>query len=233
MAGDDVVVGEVASYLRIEEREFELAGVDGTCGRDSVRCTTFLGEGDRSAAASQVALPASAPEEALASDARPEPGVYCVLHFPDSIDRRWFEKPPIPGTRLHSHRPHYYDGRWYSGRTWVVDEVVLSGDTFTVSCVGRSEYLDKRRRSSDGEKEEVGELRKWGRSCLYGCGSPSASAFLRYLVGLRGRRSSFCVTYLRASRVRWCVISTRAVGSRVLTGACSSCSGSAWSSGSS
>jgi hypothetical protein len=103
-------------------------------------------------------LPTIAPEEALASDARPMPGMFYVLHFPDSIEERWFEKPPIPGTRLHSHRRHCYEGRPYAGMTWVVDEVRQSGDTFTVFCVGRSEYLDKRRRSSDGRPGLADEL---------------------------------------------------------------------------
>jgi hypothetical protein len=70
----------------------------------------------------------------------------------------WFEKPPIPGTRLHSHRSAYHDGRWYTGQTWVVDEVRHSDDTPTVFCVGRSEYLDKRRRSSDGRLDLADEL---------------------------------------------------------------------------
>ena len=102
-------------------------------------------------------LPTIVPKEASASDARPKPGVLCALHFPDSVERRWFEKPPIPGTLLHSDRWHYHDGRWYSGVTWVVDEV-LQGDTFTVSCVARSEYLDRRRRSSDGRLDIADEL---------------------------------------------------------------------------
>ena len=100
-----------------------------------------------------------APEAASASAERPQPGVVCLLHFPDSIEERWFEKPPIPGTRLHSHRSAYHDGRWYTGQTWVVDEVRHSSvDTATVFCVGRSEYLDKRRRSSDGRLDLADEL---------------------------------------------------------------------------
>ena len=102
-------------------------------------------------------LPEGAPDKA-ASDARPKPGVFCVLHFPDSIEERWFEKPPIPGTRLHTHNWHYHEGRWYSGLTWVVDEVLQNGDTFIVFCVGRSRFVDKRRRSSDGRLDLSDEL---------------------------------------------------------------------------
>jgi hypothetical protein len=107
--------------------------------------------------------PTDTPEEAVAGDARPKPGVSCVVHFPDCIERRWFEKPPIPGIRLRSHRPYYHDGRWYSGLTCVVDEVVWSGDTFTVFCVGRSEYLDRRRRSSAGGLDLTDELLELAR----------------------------------------------------------------------
>jgi hypothetical protein len=97
-------------------------------------------------------------EGSSGSDARPKPGVICVLYFPDSVEERWFEKPPTAGTRLHSHRLHYQDGRWYAGMTWVVDDVVVSGDRFRVFCVGRSEYLDRRRRSSDGRLALAVEL---------------------------------------------------------------------------
>ena len=69
----------------------------------------------------------------------------------------------MPRTFLHSHRWHYHDGRWYSRLTWVVDEVLQSGDTFTVSCVGRNEYLDKRRRSSDGRLDLADELLELAR----------------------------------------------------------------------
>ena len=48
--------------------------------------------------------------------------------------------------------------------TWVVDEVVQSGDTFTIFCVGRSEYLDKRRRSSDGRLDLDDELLELARN---------------------------------------------------------------------
>jgi len=103
-------------------------------------------------------LPASAPDEAFASDARPQPGLYCVIHFPDSTESRWFDRPPSPGTRILSDGG---DGFW--GRVWIVDEVLQSGDTFTVSCVGRSEYLDKRRRSSDGRLDLTDELLELAR----------------------------------------------------------------------
>ena len=88
----------------------------------------------------------------------PCPACSASFTFLTPLSERRFEKPPIPGARLHSHRSHYHDGRWYSGQTWVVDEVLQNGDTFTVSCVGRSEYLDKRRRSSDGRLDLADEL---------------------------------------------------------------------------
>jgi hypothetical protein len=65
-------------------------------------------------------------------------GLYCVLHFPDSSERRWLDKLPTPGTRIRSH-----GGYDYWGETWVVDKVLQSGlDTYTIFIVGRSEYLD-------------------------------------------------------------------------------------------
>ncbi len=50
-------------------------------------------------------------------------------------------------------------GDGYIARVWVVDEVLLSGrDGCTVFCVTRKEYLDKRRRSSDGRLDLADEL---------------------------------------------------------------------------
>ena len=99
-------------------------------------------------------LPASAPDEAFASDGRPKPGVYCIIHFPGSTESGWFDKPPSPGTRILSD-----GGDGYIARVWVVDEVLLSGrDGCTVFCVTRKEYLDKRRRSSDGRLDLADEL---------------------------------------------------------------------------
>ena len=75
---------------------------------------------------------------------RPDSGVYCVVRFPDSVEKVWFDKLPTPGTRLRSKR-----GDPYWGRTWIVDAVAPSGrDTYTVDCVGRDEYMNNLRSRS-------------------------------------------------------------------------------------
>ena len=85
-----------------------------------------------------------------------DPGVYCVVRFPDSTEGRWFHQVPSPGTRLRSHG--------YSGRTWVVDEVLQSGrDMYTVFCVGRAEYMDKRRQASGARSDLPTELLELAR----------------------------------------------------------------------
>jgi hypothetical protein len=104
-------------------------------------------------------LPARAPVEALASDAHPMPGAYCVIRFPGSTESRWFDKPPSPGTRILSEGGHGY---W--ARVWVVDEVMRTGrDGYTVICVSRKEYLDKRGRSSDRRLDLAAELLELAR----------------------------------------------------------------------
>jgi hypothetical protein len=86
-------------------------------------------------------------------------GGYCVLRFPDSTESRWFDQVPTPGTRIYSHHGHFY---W--GQVWVVDEVLQSGrDTYTVFCVGRSEYLDGLRHRSGGKPDLAAELLELAR----------------------------------------------------------------------
>ena len=92
--------------------------------------------------------------ERLLPGTSPGLGVYCVLLFPDSAEGRWFKRPPHPGTRLRSQ-----GGDLYAGRVWVVDEVLQSGrDIYTVSCVGRAEYNDKRRQGSPDTLDLAAEL---------------------------------------------------------------------------
>ena len=80
----------------------------------------------------------------------PNPGVFCVLLFPDSAENRWFERLPAPGTRLRSSQ---------GGSQWVVDVVLQSGrDTYTVYCVDRREYRDGLRHRSDGPTDLPAEL---------------------------------------------------------------------------
>jgi hypothetical protein len=50
-------------------------------------------------------------------------------------------------------------GHYYRAQVWVVDEVVQSGrNTYTVFCVGRSEYLDKLRHRAEGKPDLAAEL---------------------------------------------------------------------------
>lgn len=82
--------------------------------------------------------------ERLLARTRRTTGVYCVVRFPDSTEGRWFDQVPSPGTRLRSHNDDPY---W--GSTWVVDEALQSGrDVYTVFCVSRAEYMNKRRHAS-------------------------------------------------------------------------------------
>jgi hypothetical protein len=86
-------------------------------------------------------------------------GAYCVLRFPDSIESRWLDRVPTPGTRIRSHGGHGY---W--GRMWIVDEVLQSGnDTYTVTCVGRAEYLDKLRNGPGFKPNLAAELLELAR----------------------------------------------------------------------
>ena len=86
-------------------------------------------------------------------------GGYCVLRFPDSTESRWFDQIPTRGARIYSHRGHFY---W--GHVWVVDEVLQSGrNTYTVFCVGRSEYLDGLRERSGGKPDLASELLELAR----------------------------------------------------------------------
>lgn len=95
----------------------------------------------------------------LLAGTRRNPGVYCVVRFPDSIEGRWFHQVPSPGTRLRSQ-----GGDPYWGRTWVVDEVLQSGrDMHTVFCVGRAEYMDKRRHASGARSDLPTELLELAR----------------------------------------------------------------------
>jgi hypothetical protein len=74
----------------------------------------------------------------------PSDAYYCVLRFPDSTEGRWFGQLPTRGMRMRSHGYAFY-----RGQLWVVDEVLQSGrNTYTVFLVGRSEYLERLRRSS-------------------------------------------------------------------------------------
>jgi hypothetical protein len=82
---------------------------------------------------------------------RPNPGVRCILSFPGSTETRWFDKPPSPGTRILDRAGH-----GYYARAWVVAEVLRSGrDTYTVVCVGRSQYLE-RLRNGPGFQPDLG-----------------------------------------------------------------------------
>ena len=79
-----------------------------------------------------------------------EPGVFCVLLFPDSAENRWLERLPPPGTRIRSR-----EGR----AVWVVDVVLQSGrETYTVFCVDPREYGAARRRLSDGTSDLGADL---------------------------------------------------------------------------
>lgn len=90
---------------------------------------------------------------------RPHARVYCVLRFPDSTESRWFNRLPTPGTRIRSRRGHFH---W--GQVSVVDEVLQSGrNTYTVFCVGRSEYLDNLRHRSEGTRDLAAELLELAR----------------------------------------------------------------------
>ena len=92
--------------------------------------------------------------ERLLAHERPGRGVYCVLLFPDSAEHRWFKRPPRRGTRIRSQ-----GGDLYAGKVWVVDEVLQSGrDIYTVFCVGRDEYKDKRRHASEDTLDLAAEL---------------------------------------------------------------------------
>ena len=87
-------------------------------------------------------------------------GVHCVLLFPDSSESRWFKRPPRSGTRIRSR-----GGDLYSGQVWVVDEVLQSGsDIYTVFCLGRDEYRDKRRHGSENTMDLAGELLQIART---------------------------------------------------------------------
>ena len=84
---------------------------------------------------------------------RPTPGVRCILSFPRSTETRWLDRIPSPGTRIRDH-----GGDCYVAQVWVVDEVLQSGrDTYTVFCVGRSQYLDHLRNRS-GKSDLDAEL---------------------------------------------------------------------------
>ena len=92
--------------------------------------------------------------ERLLGRGREGSGVYCVVRFPDSVESRWYDKPPTPGVRLRSGQ-----GNPYRGQTWIVDEVLRSGrDTYTVFCVGRDEYMDHVRSGSDRKPDLQMEL---------------------------------------------------------------------------
>jgi hypothetical protein len=83
----------------------------------------------------------------------------CVLRFPDSTESRWLEKLPTPGTRIRSH-----GGPGYWAQVWIVDEVLQSGrDTYTVFCVGRSEYLDNLRKGAGVQPDLGAELLELAR----------------------------------------------------------------------
>jgi len=86
---------------------------------------------------------------------RPDSGAYhCILRFPDSIEDRWVDRLPAPGTRLVSHTDH-----WLPRRTWIVDEVLQSGrETFTVFLVSRAEYRERRRDREPDLADDLVEL---------------------------------------------------------------------------
>jgi hypothetical protein len=84
----------------------------------------------------------------------PNAGVRCILSFPRSTETRWLEKPPSPGTRIRDH-----GGHGYRAQVWIVDEVLRSGrDTYTVFCIGRSEYLDHLRNGAGFQPDLDAEL---------------------------------------------------------------------------
>ena len=78
--------------------------------------------------------------------ARATANVYCVLVFPDSTDSRWLDRVPTPGTRLLS------EGGGYWGRSYVVNEVLQSGDgIYTVFLLDRHQYVRNLRERSEGD----------------------------------------------------------------------------------
>ena len=82
---------------------------------------------------------------------RPNSGVRCILSFPGSTETRWLDKPPIPGMRLRDH-----GGHGYAAQVWIVADVLKSGhDTYTVFCVGRTEYIEMLR-NGGGFRPDLG-----------------------------------------------------------------------------
>jgi hypothetical protein len=77
--------------------------------------------------------------------------VRCILSFPGSTETRWLDKPPSPGLRLRDD-----GGHGYAAQVWIVDEVLQSGpSTYTVICVGQTEYMETLRNRS-GFKPDLG-----------------------------------------------------------------------------